>query len=511
MCKLQTTFLLALFGWLALGLPVAPGAAAVAASASSAAAGPHRRLQTAAATQTKAMQEVCTNTCSKARNGVCEEGRPGKVAANNAPFVMAYCDLGTDCDDCGPWKTSARNISWLTTRNPGPIRFLQSRDVQVRVKAAAVPADIAFSFAYTDPKSDFDVSYHMESSGMVEAGITAITYKLLHERCVKPDGGRALFVDVGANFGWFALLAARLGCRVIAYEPVPLFRSFFEFSVLLNDLSDLIDIRTNVMMSPRTWSTSSIIRPCRPQHPSRQVANRTLPRDMPPLLHTSRDKEAIEVPSVRLEDDVKEDTLLLKIDVEGWEWSVVQGAAAYLAKYDVENVIMEYSPGVPERHFKWDHMAATPAMLITLDNLKYDVEDVKRWQAGTMACPVPPELQQYKLWSLCGGVPEGLNPRSLRSEIGHNTNIWCSKGQGLKFLTLQDVVGILHPNDPTTKYFQTNPMNFGMGSRPCHYLEPDVQVKHRCNCTKLAICGQEQEAAMKAAAEGRISQNYVLP
>jgi hypothetical protein len=46
---------------------------------------------------------------------------------------------------------------------------------QVRVKAAAVPADIAFSFAYTDPKQDFDVSYHMDNAGMVEAGITAVS------------------------------------------------------------------------------------------------------------------------------------------------------------------------------------------------------------------------------------------------------------------------------------------------------------------------------------------------
>ena len=34
-----------------------------------------------------------------------------------------------------------------------------------------------------------------------------------------------------------------------------------------------------------------------------------------------------------------------QVDVEGWEWSVMQGAAKLLEQYNVENIIMEYSPG----------------------------------------------------------------------------------------------------------------------------------------------------------------------
>ncbi len=53
----------------------------------------------------------------------------------------------------------------------------------------------------------------------------------------------------------------------------------------------------------------------------------------------------ISIPSVRLEDVVKEDVLLMKVDVEGWEWSVMKGAAKLVAGFNVENIIMEYSPG----------------------------------------------------------------------------------------------------------------------------------------------------------------------
>ncbi|GFR50178.1 hypothetical protein Agub_g12345 [Astrephomene gubernaculifera] len=484
-------------------------------------------------------REICTNTCSKARNGVCEEGRPGRAQVN-APYLMAYCDLGTDCEDCGPWVTTATKVPWEDPARVGPVRLLQSKDVQVRVRAAAVPPAIGFNFAYTDPKADYDVSYHMDTAGMVEAGITAIAYKLLEGRCNRADGRRELFVDVGANFGWFAILAAKLGCRVVAYEPVPLFHAFFEYSVHLNDLTSLIDIRP-LVVSHESGKTLKMVVPARGIWGTAGIDG----LNIDPAIQSTQ--ESIEVASVRLEDEVKEDVLLLKVDVEGWEWAVMRGAAGLLKKYQVENVVMEYSPGVPERHFKFDDMAATPTMLadlislygfrighigdagkhnnggweadlpvlpeIKLDNLKYDIEDVKRWREATLACPVPQELQSYPMWAVCGGVPEGLNPRSLRSEIGHNTNIWASKGKGLSegFLKVQGVAGILEPSDPATKYFQTNANNFGMGSRPCSLLEPLVQVKHRCKCTNPKICGEEEALALKLSNEGKLPQNYVLP
>ena len=49
--------------------------------------------------------------------------------------------------------------------------------------------------------------------------------------------------------------------------------------------------------------------------------------------------------SVTLDNAVREDVLLMKIDVEGWEWSVIKGAAGLLKEFNVENIIMEYSPG----------------------------------------------------------------------------------------------------------------------------------------------------------------------
>jgi hypothetical protein len=39
-------------------------------------------------------QTICTNTCINRSDGDCDDGGPG------AEF--SYCDIGTDCADCGP-------------------------------------------------------------------------------------------------------------------------------------------------------------------------------------------------------------------------------------------------------------------------------------------------------------------------------------------------------------------------------------------------------------------------
>ena len=50
-------------------------------------------------------------------------------------------------------------------------------------------------------------------------------------------------LDVGANFGYYAIYAALLGCRVIAWEPVPLFRAYLAQAVALNNVSHLVEVR----------------------------------------------------------------------------------------------------------------------------------------------------------------------------------------------------------------------------------------------------------------------------
>ena len=64
----------------------------------------------------------------------------------------------------------------------------------------------------------------------------------LKKSCQRPDGSRGLVLDVGGNFGWYSLYAAAMGCRVIAWEPVPIFRDFFKYGVAINGFGHLIQV-----------------------------------------------------------------------------------------------------------------------------------------------------------------------------------------------------------------------------------------------------------------------------
>lgn len=54
------------------------------------------------------------------------------------------------------------------------------------------------------------------------------------------------------------LLLLHSECRVIAWEPVPRFRAFFEWAVAANDLGHLITIRPRVI-SDRAEKASSCL------------------------------------------------------------------------------------------------------------------------------------------------------------------------------------------------------------------------------------------------------------
>ena len=81
-----------------------------------------------------------------------------------------------------------------------------------------------------------------DGSGQAHTG-AQVWYYRLKRACIRADGSRGLVVDVGGNFGWYSLFAAAMGCRVIAWEPVPHFRDFFKYGVAVNGFGHLIQVR----------------------------------------------------------------------------------------------------------------------------------------------------------------------------------------------------------------------------------------------------------------------------
>ena len=145
------------------------------------------------------------------------------------------------------------------------------------------------------------------------------------------------FIDVGANIGYFSCLMSKLAGpsgKVLAIEPEPQNLKLLEQNIKLNHL-------TNVMVHSCALGASegsAMLGLYKPANRGRHS-----------LLENNA-KSQIKVP-VRTLDDVAKNSVnnvnswsLVKIDVEGYEGFVIEGAKETLPR--IETLVMEFSPAL---------------------------------------------------------------------------------------------------------------------------------------------------------------------
>jgi FkbM family methyltransferase len=134
-----------------------------------------------------------------------------------------------------------------------------------------------------------------------------------------------LFIDVGANVGHYSLLAAGIcGCEVMAFEPIPLTFSKLNRNVKLNNLSNKI----------KTYNIGI--------GDENSFLNFTTNRDVMNSVAQEHDRDVIRVEVKKLDDILKDKKpVFLKIDVEGFEYFVLKGAANLLANESLKYIIIE--------------------------------------------------------------------------------------------------------------------------------------------------------------------------
>jgi len=127
-------------------------------------------------------------------------------------------------------------------------------------------------------------------------------------------------IDIGANTGLFALLAAKANpdCRVWAFEPVPFIFDMLQKNIALNGLTNLKPVP--VAISDNIGETIFYI-----THTSVGV-----PTDSSSCAGFRSDVEEIRLPTTTLDEFVKQQSLssvdLVKIDAEATEAKVIRGA-----------------------------------------------------------------------------------------------------------------------------------------------------------------------------------------
>jgi len=141
-------------------------------------------------------------------------------------------------------------------------------------------------------------------TGLTERDDAIFALDLLHED--------DLFVDVGANIGFYPMLAARRGARVVAYEPTPEAADSCERSVRINGLERLATVHRLACGASSGLARFST---------GLDVANHLLDTD---------DDAGVEVALSTLDEQLAElatpGLSMLKVDAEGHDMDVLRGA-----------------------------------------------------------------------------------------------------------------------------------------------------------------------------------------
>lgn len=183
---------------------------------------------------------------------------------------------------------------------------------------------------------------------------------------LRPGG---VFVDIGSSEGDFALIAARIvgpGGRVLAFEPDPGNVGIIRDNIALNDFS-WVDLHP-VALSDRDGEAELFRSSVSGWHSL--VAG---------LEH--RDRDVVTVPVARLDSFEFDRIDMIKIDVEGAEVGVLEGARASIAHHRPV-ILLDTHPSLG---------ADIPKLQAFADDLGYDVLDSDRNRSRPRPDGIPAE------------------------------------------------------------------------------------------------------------------------
>lgn len=144
-----------------------------------------------------------------------------------------------------------------------------------------------------------------------------------------------LFIDVGANIGSYTVLASgHCGVQSIAVEPVPSTFQNLQKNVRVNDLSTLVNCKNACIgnSASEIWFSTN-----------NDTTNHV-------VLEPQTDASAIRVPMISLDDLVANaSATCIKIDVEGFEGSVIDSGSAVLSSPSLYAVLLELN-GAGDRY-----------------------------------------------------------------------------------------------------------------------------------------------------------------
>lgn len=208
-------------------------------------------------------------------------------------------------------------------------------------------------------KDDGSVAPCLIRDGFWESWITIWVINNVGPGCV--------FHDIGANSGYYAFLAYRLGAQVSAYEPNPVYADMMRATKELSGLGDSFRI-SEVAVSNYNGEASLSI-------PLEMHGSASL-NGIDPAYPTRK----ITVPVVRFDDYHSQGPgcgqRVFKIDAEGEEERILDGARVYLSKCIPSPIIaLEYTPGAYSDKFLFELRKDWLINWINYDGVEEPVDD----------------------------------------------------------------------------------------------------------------------------------------
>ncbi len=178
------------------------------------------------------------------------------------------------------------------------------------------------------PASDYPLLAALVDAGELDSEVGT---RLLIQKLLRPGH---TFVDIGANIGMHTLAAAaamQARGRIIAFEPHPMTHDLLRKSLMLNGFAGMTDTH-QVAASNRSGRL--------PLHLGATCGHHSLY----PFEDADQTATTIDVPLARIDDMIDAGILvdLIKIDVEGAELDVIEGAAATIGRNADVGIIVEF-------------------------------------------------------------------------------------------------------------------------------------------------------------------------
>lgn len=143
---------------------------------------------------------------------------------------------------------------------------------------------------------------------------------------MKSEGKMGIFVDVGANVGMATFAAAVMGFRVFSFEPV--------FENLQSICNGIYFNRVGDLVTVFEAATSDHVGNITFHKLVGRLDNSAVSATGAKLAFKSNEEVELQVRSIPLDKVIpdNEPVLLVKIDVQGWEYHVLKGAKKLLSR-----------------------------------------------------------------------------------------------------------------------------------------------------------------------------------